>query len=122
MKQLEELSKGRRLIMVLGMAGDKDIEGVSHLYPSEGLYIYTQAQGMRAKNADELRTIIDDSRKGRGASSESLSSIVCNSIVEAYDKLMSVVRKEDVVFIGGSSFVVAEFLPIFDGNKNVTNM
>lgn len=122
MKQLVELSKGRRLVMVLGMAGDKDIEGVSHLYPSEGLYIYTQAQGMRAKNADELRTIIDDSRKGRGASSESLSSIVCNSIVEAYDKLMSVVREDDVVFIGGSSFVVAEFLPIFDGNKNVTNV
>lgn len=121
MKQLEALSCGKRLIMVFGMAGDKDIEGVSHLYPVEGRYIYTQAQGTRAKNSSELKNIIDKSRKDRGASSDSLDSIVCTSVRDAYEELMKIVSGEEVVFIGGSSFIVAEFLPIFDGNKNVTN-
>lgn len=119
--QLEEVVQGRRIIAIIGMASDKDIQGVSSLYPLNAQYIYTQAQGSRANDAYDLKRIIDDSRKSRGASESSLNSIVTHNVKEAYIELMKIVTPNDVVFVGGSSFVVAEFIPIFEDNKNVTN-
>lgn len=121
MRQLESCSRGRRLVMVLGMAADKDVEGVSHLYPLNGDYIYTRAQGSRAMNPEELKTIIDNNRKGRGADIRNSLSVVTSTVEEAYLKLVEIISEDDVAFIGGSSFVVAEVLPFFSDNKNVTN-
>ena len=54
--------------------------------------------------SDFVKNIIDKSRKDRGASSDSLDSIVCTSVRDAYEELMKIVSGEEVVFIGGSSF------------------
>lgn len=114
MAQLRRESFGRELYMVLGMCEDKDIDKVRSLYPADAHYCYTNAEGPRAMRASDLRNIIDASRQDRGAASEYMDSVVKDTVAEAMNYVLDKAAPEDVVFVGGSSFVVAEAIPLID--------
>ena len=114
MPQLEAEAAGRHIIMVYGMAGDKDVEAVRGLLPLEARYIFTQAQGSRAMPAGQLRELVDASRRERGkAEAGAVDSVAVESVEEAVDMAMREAGSSDLVFIGGSSYVVAEAMARF---------
>ena len=109
MRQLQAEAAGRHIIMVYGMAGDKDVEAVRGLLPSDARYIFTQAQGSRAMPAGQLRELVDSSRRERGKADAGITdSVAVGSVAEAVDMAMREAGPSNLVFIGGSSYVVAE--------------
>ena len=111
MCQLAKEAGGRHIIMVYGMAGDKDVESVCRLLPDEAEYIMTQASGSRAMPAERLVEIAGKRY-----------SVAVPDVGQAVRLAMSKASADDVVFIGGSSYVVAEVLekwPEIMGNKKV---
>lgn len=109
MRQLQAEAAGRHIIMVYGMAGDKDVEAVRGLLPSDARYIFTQAQGSRAMPAGQLRELVDSSRRERGKADAGITdSVTVGSVAEAVDMAMREAGPSNLVFIGGSSYVVAE--------------
>ncbi len=96
--QLQSLPKNR-LHFVIGMVRDKDIDGVLNLLPKDAIYYFTQAQIPRALEAQELR---------EKASNFQLFGEAYQEINAAIQAAKSNAANDDVIFIGGSTFVVAE--------------
>lgn len=96
--QLQSLPKNR-LHFVIGMVRDKDIDGVLNLLPKDATYYFTQAQIPRAMEAKELR---------EKASNFQLFGEAYQEINAAIKAAKSKAANDDVIFIGGSTFVVAE--------------
>lgn len=94
-----------RMIMIVGMVNDKDVNGVVSLMPKEGaFYIFTQASVERAMPAAELAAI----GKAHG-----LTGIVRDNVPSAVKWALEMLNEDDAIFIGGSTFVVADALPLF---------
>lgn len=87
--------------IVFGMVDDKDVDGVLALLPPDATYYFTQADSHRAISAPALQTLA--ARHGLGGTSYP-------SVYEAYKAAMSCADKADFVFVGGSSYVVGDFL------------
>ena len=100
----EELKYHKHLYMIVGMVNDKDINGVLELMPKEAFYFFTQASVQRAMPAEDFTAL---------AASHGLSGVVCNSVPEAVEKALARAGQDDMIFIGGSTFIVADALPLF---------
>lgn len=87
------------LHMVLGVVNDKDVSGILELLPKNAKYYFCQANIPRALNAEELKT----TAKIFGLIGESYVSV--KSAIDAAKTNYTV---NDMIFIGGSTFVVAE--------------
>ncbi|MDX9846415.1 MAG: folylpolyglutamate synthase/dihydrofolate synthase family protein [Tenuifilaceae bacterium] len=90
-----------KLHMVIGMVGDKNIDGVLSLLPKEANYYFTKASIPRALHQDEL---------SRKASKFSLSGSTHSEVKEALAFAYTKAMPDDLIFIGGSTFVVADAL------------
>lgn len=86
---------------ILGFARDKQIDDVLGLFPQQAHFIFTQASTPRALPAEELAT------KGATAG---LKGEVIKSVREAYEWARAKAQNDDVIFIGGSNYVVAEIM------------
>ena len=91
----------KKLHVVLGVVGDKNPEPVLKLLPKNALYYFTKANIPRSLNENELQT---------KARSFELYGKVFSSVNEALKSAQQQAEKEDMIFIGGSTFVVAEIL------------
>ncbi len=91
--------KYNRLWFVLGCVKDKDLHAVLSLLPKEAYYFFCQARIPRALDATELMK----QSVAVGLTGEVISDV--NQAVRAAKQRSS---KEDFIFIGGSTFVVAE--------------
>lgn len=100
----EEIKQHKQLYMIVGMVNDKDINGVLELMPKEAFYFFTQASVQRAMPAKDFAAL---------AIQHGLSGIVCSSVPEAVEKALARAGQDDTIFIGGSTFVVADALPLF---------
>ncbi len=104
-KMLEiEISKHEKTHIIIGLSNDKDIDGIFSLLPKDATYYFTQASGKRALPAEELAL------KGLKTG---LHGKKFDSVQEAIHNAVKNSSKNDLIFIGGSSFVVAEVLPMF---------
>ena len=92
------------LHIVIGMVGDKDIDGVLQLMPKEAVYYFTQASVRRAMTSGELR----EKALGEGLCGDSYECVA-----DAVRAALSSARENDMVYIGGSTFVVADALEVF---------
>lgn len=99
------------LRIIFGMANDKDIDTVLSLLPKNGVYYFTQANIKRAFPSDELL------KKGQQAG---LYGKSFSSIEEAIKAALDEANKEDLIFIGGSNYVVGEALTFFEKHEEVT--
>lgn len=91
----------RQLRMVFGMVDDKDIQTVMTLLPKNAMYYFTKATTHRA--------IPEDKVKECGAE-HGLKGKTYGSVTEAYRAAMDDAQPDDFVFVGGSSYIVADFL------------
>lgn len=99
--QLTKLSEGKTLRMVFGMVNDKDITTVLKMLPKDAVYYFCNASVKRALAADAIAS---------QAAGFGLVGRSCGSVSEAYEAAKSEATSDDVIFIGGSSFVVADLL------------
>lgn len=99
--QLRDVARGRTLRMVFGMAGDKDITTVLTMLPKDAVYYFCNASVKRALAADAI---------AQQAAAHGLQGRPCGSVAEAYVDALAESCPTDVIFVGGSSFVVADLL------------
>lgn len=90
-----------RLFVVVGMVSDKDFASVVPLFPKAAYYIFTQPTVRRAMEADELAAIFRH---------EGFEGEVVPTVDEAYKRALQLAHADDMIFIGGSTFVVADLL------------
>jgi dihydrofolate synthase/folylpolyglutamate synthase len=88
-----------KLHFVFGVVSDKDIHGMLELLPKDAIYYFCNANLPRAMNA----TLLADKARSIGLIGE-----VWPSVIEAKEAALKAADKDDLVFIGGSAFVVAE--------------
>lgn len=89
------------LRIVFGMVGDKDINTVLSMMPHNAIYYFTQASIKRAMPADELRELAK-SHNLLGSSHPTVSAALATATADA--------SPGDLIFVGGSCFVVADLL------------
>jgi dihydrofolate synthase/folylpolyglutamate synthase len=100
MKQLQGLPH-YNLHIILGFVDDKDIDEMIPLLPKNATYYACQARIERALPADELFQKLV---------SFSLNVIKVPTVITAYNKAKNKAQENDIIFIGGSFFVIGEFL------------
>ncbi|MCA4895897.1 MAG: bifunctional folylpolyglutamate synthase/dihydrofolate synthase [Cytophagales bacterium] len=89
----------RKLFIVWGSVKDKDITTILSLLPKEAYYFFCEAKIPRAMNAGELF---------RQAAAHQLKGEVVPDVNEAIETAKRMSGENDLIFIGGSTFVVAE--------------
>lgn len=99
--QLKNYSDKLRLRIVFGMVNDKDINGVLKIMPIDAEYYFCQAKVKRAKDSSELKTCAEK----YGLIGNSFATVG-----KAYEKAIEESDENDMVFVGGSSFIVADLL------------
>ncbi|WP_116127380.1 bifunctional folylpolyglutamate synthase/dihydrofolate synthase [Lewinella sp. IMCC34183] len=99
----EEISqRAGRLHIVLGVVNDKDLSKALPLFPVEGIYYFVKADIPRGLPATALRA---------AAADYGLVGEAYDSVGAGYRAAVAAAAPEDVVFVGGSIFTVAEVLP-----------
>ncbi len=89
-------------VVVIGFVSDKDIAHILDVMPRENTrYIFTQAAIPRAMEATRLAAM---------AESAGIQGEVVPVVSEAYEKALGLVPEDGMVFVGGSTFVVADLL------------
>ena len=91
----------RRLHIVIGMVNDKDVRGVLALLPREATYYFTQASVKRALPAGQLASL---------AAEAGLQGTCYPDVPSAVRAAQKESLPEDFIFVGGSSFIVADLL------------
>ena len=99
-QQLKE-QKCNTLRIVFGMVSDKDVNSVLELMPKNAVYYFCQASVKRAMPHQQLKKLA----KQHGIQGNSYKSVE-----NAYKKAFSQADPKDCIFVGGSTFVVADFL------------
>ena len=100
MKQLAT-EKYEKLHMVFGVVSDKKLDEVLPLMPIEARYYFCKPNIPRGMPAETLQ---------EEAAKYLLKGEVYDSVHQAYEKALSTANREDFIYIGGSTFVVAEVL------------
>ena len=99
-EQLEH-QKYERLHIVIGMVNDKDISGVLSMLPKNATYYFTKASVKRALSEKELQSLAMQS----GLHGDTYPDVE-TAVTAAKEKA----NKNDFIFVGGSSFIVADLL------------
>ncbi|MBL7137842.1 MAG: bifunctional folylpolyglutamate synthase/dihydrofolate synthase [Bacteroidales bacterium] len=101
---VQQLSKTphQQLHMVFGLVNDKEISHILHLLPTEATCYFCKADIPRGLDAKELHI---------QAEKQGLKGTFYRSVREALTAARNTATPDDLIFIGGSTFVVAEALP-----------
>jgi dihydrofolate synthase/folylpolyglutamate synthase len=97
-QQLRE-EKFEKLHIVVGVVNDKDLRSILPLFPKNAVYYFCKPNIPRGLDAKILQEKSADF---------SLRGAVFNSVSEAYHSALKSAKNTDLIFIGGSTFVVAE--------------
>ena len=99
-RQLQE-TPHRYLHIIIGMVNDKDVNTVLSMLPKDAVYYFTQASVKRAMPCDEFARI---------ARKHNLQGTCYGDVWTAYHAAKQNAGKSDLIFIGGSTFIVADML------------
>jgi len=100
MQQLSE-EQFERLHVVLGVVSDKDLNSVLPLFPKNACYYFCKPDIPRGMEASFLR---------QQAVTFGLHGEVYQSVMKAYESALKAANERDMIFVGGSTFVVAEII------------
>lgn len=101
---VDQLSKLEysKLYFVLGVVNDKDLDSILPMLPKDAYYIFTQASIPRALPAQEL---YEKATRIYNLKGEVVSTVAS---AMAYAQEMALQTEKSMVFVGGSTFTVAE--------------
>jgi dihydrofolate synthase/folylpolyglutamate synthase len=91
----------KNLVMILGFVNDKDLKPIFDMLPKHAKYIFTQSSNPRSLTADDLAK----SAKDFGFEGKAVSDVK-----SAVKEGLSVAKPKDLIFLGGSTFTVADYL------------
>ena len=91
--------KYEKLHFVMGMVNDKDVDSVLHILPKDAIYYFCKASIPRAMNEEVL---------AEKARSNGLHGNTYPTVAAAYQAAREEASDQDMIYIGGSTFVVAE--------------
>ncbi len=100
MQQLQE-EEYSNLNLVFGVVNDKDLEAVLPLLPKNAKYFFCRPNIPRGMEAEVLQ---------KEAAKKGLFGEVFNSVPEAYEAALLQASADDVIYVGGSTFTVAEII------------
>lgn len=89
------------LHVILGVVNDKDLDSILPLFPKNAKYYFCKPNVPRGLDAEILK---------QKASDFGLLGKVFNSVSEAYEEAVNSAKDSDFIYIGGSTFVVAEIV------------
>lgn len=101
LRKIIETRPGGKLRMVVGFVADKDVDKILAMLPKEAEYYITNADIPRALPASEL--------VGKFAAM-GLDGTIAVPVIDAYRRAVADSQPEDMVYVGGSTFVVADLL------------
>lgn len=87
--------------IVFGMVDDKDIDHVMELLPKNAIYYFTKAETHRAIPEDKVMEL---------GMQHGLKGTTYKNVEAAYEKAFNDADAEDFIFVGGSSYIVADLL------------
>ena len=96
----------RELKMVLGFVKEKDLSGILSLLPKDASYYLVRPEIFRAIDLDSLAELFDQ----YGLSYEKVGAVH-----KGYELALSQAADDDLVYVGGSSFVVGDLLGYLKG-------
>lgn len=99
-KQLQTV-KCNKMHIVIGMVDDKDIYGVMNLLPKDATYYYTKPDTKRAFPETSLQVFGEQF---------GLHGQCFPNVADAADAAIDMANTDDFIFIGGSTYVVADFM------------
>ena len=99
------------LHMVIGFVNDKDVSHILEMMPKTARYYFTNAQIERSMPVVQLAEI---------ATQCGLKGEQYPSVEDAYTAALATASRDDTIFIGGSTFVVADLLTTFEGIGKVS--
>lgn len=91
----------RQLRIVFGMVDDKDVTTVMKMLPKNAIYYWTQATTKRAIKVEKIAEL---------GTSLGLNGNVYSSVNKAFKAAQADAAEDDFIFVGGSSYIVADFL------------
>lgn len=101
-KQLQRIiDENKKLHIIFGVAADKEISTILSLLPKSAFYYFTQASVKRSLPVQELL---------EKATPYISTASAYTTVSQAYTAAIKHANAEDVIFIGGSTFVVADLL------------
>ncbi len=98
LQQIQEESF-EELHLVLGVVNDKDLQSILPLFPEKATYYFCKPDVPRGLEASVLATT---------AKEFGLKGTIFNSVNEAYASALEKASEKDLIYIGGSTFTVAE--------------
>jgi dihydrofolate synthase/folylpolyglutamate synthase len=104
MNQLQKEYQGRVFLM-LGFVSDKNLESLTHLFPTDATYISCEANNLRSTSKQTLHNWFNNKQFN--------TKWIDGSIHEQLQQLMPELVPHDTLYIGGSTFVVAEIFDFF---------
>ncbi len=109
--QLEQQSY-KNLRIVMGMVNDKDINGVLAMLPKDAIYYFTKASVKRALDEKQLEAL---------GKEHFLQGRSYTNVITATKAALEEAEEDDLIFVGGSSFIVADLLSQKDKlNPNIS--
>lgn len=90
-----------KLHIVIGMVSDKDVSSVLSILPKEACYYFCKASIPRA---------MDEHLLAEKAKTAGLSGNIYSTVIQAYEAAKQNASPQDMIYIGGSTFVVAEVI------------
>lgn len=97
--QLNSIDKHKHI--VLGFVNDKKIDDVMKILPANATFYFAKPSIHRGRPPQEYEDLLKEGK---------ISYTIFNSVQKAYLSAKENCRNEEMIFIGGSNFVVGEFL------------
>jgi dihydrofolate synthase/folylpolyglutamate synthase len=91
----------RRKHVVLGFVNDKKIDEVMHMLPENSTFYFAKPSIHRGRHPEDYENLLIEAK---------IFYKIFNSVQEAYLSAKEECTNEEMIFIGGSNFVVGEFL------------
>ena len=98
--QLTEMDYSE-LHFIIGFSNDKNLKKISKIFPEDSKYYFVQSKVGRARDAKEVRDIFKLSNR---------CGDYYRSVKNTIQHVKGVSKENDIIFIGGSTFVVSEIL------------
>jgi dihydrofolate synthase/folylpolyglutamate synthase len=101
LKECINSRSGSKLKIVMGFVADKDIDHILPMFPKDAEYFITNAAIPRALPVTKLATICNEF---------GFNTQQYQSVIEAYNAALSSSSPNDIIYVGGSTFIVADLL------------
>ena len=87
------------LYFIIGFSDDKDLDKISKIFPEKAEYYFVKPKVVRGRDSQEVKQIFQSNNR---------LGTIQNSVNEALNNIKKSCNDNDVIFIGGSTFLVSE--------------